>query len=56
MLDIWLWRLESDDSLIKDGTDVDLVTGNTDLRLGIDGLATLVRYSYQLDPQQDALF
>ena len=30
-----------------------LKTGRTDLRLGIDGLASLVRFNYGLDPLED---
>lgn len=33
-----------------------LAAGYTDMRLGIDGLATLVKYQYQLDPKQSCLF
>lgn len=39
------------------GTDrIFIVAGYTDMRLGIDGLATLVRYQFDLDPQSNCLF
>ena len=33
-----------------------LATGFTDLRKGIDGLAAIVQYEYDLDPYENALF
>ena len=33
-----------------------IITGYTDLRLGLDGLGTIVQNQYHLDPFQDALF
>ena len=33
-----------------------LVCGKTDLRRGIDGLASLVQENYNLDPYSEALF
>lgn len=33
-----------------------LAAGYTDMRLGIDGLAALVEYCYELDPMQKILF
>jgi len=37
-------------------TQVYLVTGYTDLRRSIDGLATIVKAQLQLDPYSRALF
>lgn len=37
-------------------TQVYLVTGHTDLRRGIDGLATIIQAQLQLDPFSKALF
>ena len=33
-----------------------IVCGKTDMRKGIDGLATLVQDVYELDPYEDAIF
>ncbi|WP_438763148.1 IS66 family insertion sequence element accessory protein TnpB [Enterococcus sp. AZ194] len=33
-----------------------IVTGKTDLRRGIDGLANLIQQEYELDVYSDALF
>ena len=38
------------------GSKVYLACGYTDLRRGIDGLATIVEQQFQLDPCSDALF
>ena len=38
------------------GTQVYLVTGYTDLRCGIDGLAAIVQGRLSLDPYSQALF
>lgn len=42
---------------IAQGVDkIYLAAGYTDLRLGIDGLASLVRFQFDLDPYQNCLF
>ena len=41
---------------IANNTQVYLVTGYTDLRRGIDGLATIVQAQLELDPFSKALF
>ena len=38
------------------GSKIYLACGYTDLRRGIDGLATIVEQQFQLDPYSDALF
>lgn len=38
------------------GSKVYLACGYTDLRRGIDGLATIVEQQFKLDPCSDALF
>lgn len=43
----------------QDYTDVQniyIVCGKTDMRKGIDGLATLVQDSFELDPYSDSIF
>lgn len=42
---------------IAQGVDkIYLAAGYTDLRLGIDGLASLVRFQFDLDPYRNCLF
>ncbi len=41
---------------LASGTKVHLVTGYTDLRRGIDGLAGIVQGKLELDPYSHALF
>lgn len=43
-------------SLIRMPERVFLAAGYTDLRLGIDGLTSMIEYYYQLDPKQSCLF
>ena len=38
------------------GSKIFLGCGYTDLRRGIDGLATIIEQQFQLDPYSDALF
>ncbi|MGL4820507.1 MAG: IS66 family insertion sequence element accessory protein TnpB [Bacilli bacterium] len=33
-----------------------IICGKTDMRLGIDGMATLIQDSYDLDPYSDSIF
>lgn len=42
--------------MISDTDHIFLVAGYTDMRLGIDGLASLIQYRYKLDPQSRCLF
>lgn len=43
-------------SLIEMPDRVYLATGYTDLRLGIDGLTSIIEYCYKLDSKQNCLF
>lgn len=43
-------------SLVQMPERVYLAAGYTDLRLGIDGLTSLIEYYFQLDPRQSCLF
>lgn len=43
-------------SLFQKPQKVYLAAGYTDLRLGIDGLASLIQYDFHLDPQTPCLF
>lgn len=43
-------------SFVPAPDQVFLACGYTDLRLGIDGLVTLVQFQYQIDPYQNILF
>ncbi|MFR6674357.1 MAG: IS66 family insertion sequence element accessory protein TnpB, partial [Enterococcus avium] len=51
--------LRSWDKMFLDFTKVEkifLVTGKTDLRKGIDGLARIIQQDYELDVYEDAIF
>ena len=45
--------MKSDYTSVK---NIYIVCGKTDMRKGIDGLATLVQDIYELDPYEDAIF
>lgn len=42
--------------LLKENDRIYIAAGYTDMRLGIDGLAALVSYAFDLDPQSNCLF
>ena len=45
--------------MLKDFSDVShiyLATGYTDMRRGIDGLASIVQQTFELDPFEDSIF
>lgn len=42
--------------MLSDVDKVYMAAGYTDLRLGIDGLAALIQFNFELNPRQDILF
>ena len=38
------------------GQNIYIICGKTDMRKGIDGLATLIQDSFELDPYSDSIF
>lgn len=41
---------------LAEGRDIYIICGRTDLRAGIDGLASIVKVKYSLDPYANAMY